>query len=55
MAAIAAVVAFALAFILDLVGFHSGNWTPATFGYLGLTFLALHLARPVWWHGNPPQ
>jgi hypothetical protein len=55
MAAIAAVVAFALAVILGLVNFHSGNWNSMTFVDLGLLFIALHLVRPVWWRGNPPQ
>jgi hypothetical protein len=52
--AIAAVVAFALALIFDLVNFKSGNWTPTTFVDLGLLLVALHLVRPVW-PRTPPQ
>jgi hypothetical protein len=50
MFAIASIVSFAVALILDLAGISNGHVDPQTFAILGLLFLALWAALPGWPH-----
>lgn len=50
MFAIASVVCFAIALILDLAGINNGHVDPQTFTILGLLFLALWAVFPGWPH-----
>lgn len=48
MFAVAAVVFFAVALVLDLTGTSRGTVTPETFGLIGLLCLGLWAAIPGW-------
>jgi len=50
MFAIAAVVLFAIALVLDLAGISHGHFDPETFMLAGLVFLALAACAPGWPH-----
>ena len=50
---IAAVIAFAIATLMDLFGWGSGKVTVTLFALLGLLFLALHVAG-VWTNWRRP-
>jgi hypothetical protein len=52
MFAVIAVIAFAIAFILDLAGISRGHADVTTFEIAGWLFTAAHLAWAVW-HGRP--
>lgn len=51
MAGILAIVAFIIAFIMQLASWSHGAFTPFAVMLLGLVFLSVHLVRD-WWPGR---